>query len=96
MIIASEKNTVARCITRAENKYNFENIPFILMDCIHALEQSDAREVMVLSGFFIKQFNDDYCLAPFNEEVGTSQTITQGTDKGASIFHDIIVSKPCA
>lgn len=34
------------------------------MDCVHAIEQGDGREVMLMNGFYIKQWNDDFCLGP--------------------------------
>jgi hypothetical protein len=34
-------------MVRAEDSYNYNNVPYILMDCIRALEQSDAREVFI-------------------------------------------------
>ena len=56
----SDKHPTARCIVRAENNFKFvniliqKNVPYILMDCLRAMEQNDAREVFIFNGFKIK------------------------------------------
>ena len=45
---------------------------------------------MILSGFFIKQLTDSYCLGPFDDEMNTGQK-AEKNGKGVSIFHDVIV-----
>jgi len=38
------------------------------MDCVHAIEQGDSREIMLLKEFYVKQWNDNMCLSAYEDE----------------------------
>ena len=38
------------------------------MDCVHAIEQGDSREIMLLKEFYVKQWNDNMCLPAYEDE----------------------------
>ena len=61
---AKTEGEVPQCMVRAENLYNFNNKPMILMNCYDAVMQNDAREIFFLDKLMIRQWADWMCVAP--------------------------------
>jgi len=54
MFLEKSERKVPRCWASAENNYYIYPRAHVLMDCMHALEQNDSREVYLLEKYTIK------------------------------------------
>lgn len=67
MFIEKSERKVPRCWSTAENNFNVVPRPHILMDCMHALEQNDSREIYLLQEYEIQQWADKKCVGMIDE-----------------------------
>jgi len=64
MFVKKEEDGAPQCLVRAENLYNFDNKPVVMMNCYDAVMQNDAREIFFLDKLMVRQWADSMCMAP--------------------------------
>jgi hypothetical protein len=64
MFLQKKEGDVPMCMVRAENLYNFNAKPMVMMNCFDAVMQNDAREIFFLDKLMVRQWADWMCVAP--------------------------------
>lgn len=54
MFLKKKEGDVPECMVRAENMWNFQNKPMVMMNCYDAVMQNDAREIYWLDLLLIR------------------------------------------
>ena len=64
MIMKKQVDDIPQCVAKAEDSWNWNNRPHIMMNCYDAILFNDAREIYFLDNLMIKQWTDWSCMFP--------------------------------